>query len=356
MQEKVNLDLGKAKKGILTVGLIGALTVGVIIALTFNANTLIALKKMDTTFLWLAMLAVFISWFFSALAFYVLARAVKKPISMVESSRVYLGGSFFGFITPFGSGLIPTQIYILSNQGFSPGQATAITSTRVTISSWLFVALGLTIFIAFRESLPPGSMSVSLLLGIVIVAAAWSLITLFFIKKPDSAKTVMMRVLSSRIISGRVNENRLRKIKDKVYTEIDYLSSNLKDLFSKDNALAIIVVFLIEVIAWFAFFAVLPLVLFGFGVKGSIEQLIFRLFLLFSLAPASPTPGGSGVIELASTGLLYGIVPGHIIGLTVLVWRALTYYLMLLAGGAIILRLLTKSALPGAVKLSSKEL
>lgn len=354
MQEKVNL--GRAKKGMLSVALIGALTIGVIIALTFNANTLVVFKKMDTDFLWLAMAAVFVSWFFSALAFYVLARAVKKPISMVESGRIYLGGSFFGFITPFGSGLIPTQIYILSNQGFSPGQATAITSARATISSWLFVALGLTIFILFGESLPPGSMSVNLLLGIVVVAAAWSIITLFFIKKPNSAKVAIMRVLSSRVISHRVNEGRLQNIKDKIYAEIDYLSANLKDLFSKQNAFSIIAVFLIEVVAWFALFAVLPFVLFGFGVKGSIAQLIFRLFLLFSLAPASPTPGGSGVIELASTGLLYGLVPNHIIGLTILVWRALTYYLMLLVGGVIILRLLTKSALTGTVKLSSRDL
>ncbi|HZD60234.1 MAG TPA: lysylphosphatidylglycerol synthase transmembrane domain-containing protein, partial [Anaerolineae bacterium] len=276
---------------------------------------------------------------------FILTRVVKRQITFTASVRVYLGGSFFGLVTPFGSGLLPAQIYILANEGLSPGQATAVASSRATISSWIFVLLGLVVFIAFRSSLP-SPIGGDLLLGVIIAAIIWLAIIIFFIKRPESAKKAVLRITESRIISNRVQGGLLDKIRDRMYKEIDHLSSNLRSLFSYANIPAIAAILASEAIAWLGIFAVLPLTLLGFGVRGNLAQLIFRMLLLFSLAPVSPTPGGSGVVEVASTGLLLNIVPAHIIGLVVLVWRALTYYLLLLAGGIVILRFIAKSALP----------
>ncbi|MHB8842080.1 MAG: lysylphosphatidylglycerol synthase transmembrane domain-containing protein [Candidatus Aquicultor sp.] len=337
-----NISLQRAKKGILTVVLLGIVTVGVIIALTFNQRTLLALSRVNLTFLGLAVLGIFLSWVFSGLPFYLLTRVIKKPIGFIASLRVYLGGTFFGYITPFGSGLIPTQVYILTADGLTPGEATAVTSSRATISSWLFVVLGLMIFIVFRSSLP-GSVKLSLL-GIAAAAAIWSLITLFFIKQPARAKASVSRILQGRILVRWFGEERLGKARDRIHHEIDNLSLNLKDLFSLKNAPSIIAVFLSEVVAWFGLFSVLPLVLFGFGVSGNLGQLVFRIFLLFAVAPVSPTPGGSGVVEAALTGILQGLVPSEIIGLIVLVWRFLTYYLTLLIGAAFVLRFISKTS------------
>ncbi len=252
-----NISLQRAKKGILTVVLLGIITVGVIIALTFNQRTLVALSRINLIFLGLAVLGIFLSWVFSGLPFYLLTRVTKKPISFAASLRVYLGGSFFGYITPFGSGLIPAQIFILTSDGLTPGEATAVTSSRATISSWLFVALGLIIFIVFRSSLS-GSVKLSLL-GIAAAAAIWSLITLFFIKQPTRAKASVARILGVGILSRWLREERVHKLRDRIHHEIDNLSLNLKDLFSVKNAPSILGVFLSEVVAWFGMFSVLPL-------------------------------------------------------------------------------------------------
>lgn len=339
-----NISLQRARRGILTVVLLGIVTVGIIIALTFNKRTLVAISEINLTFLGLATLAIVLSWIFSGLPFYILTRVTKKPIGFGASLRVFLGGSFFGYITPFGSGLIPAQIYLLTGDGLTPGEATAVTSSRATISSWLFVALGLAIFVVFGSSLP-NSVKLSLL-GIAAAAAIWSLITLFFIKEPARAKASVTRILGVRMLVNWLGEERLGKAKDRIHHEIDRLSLNLKDLFSLQNAPSILAVFLSEVVAWFALFSVLPLVLLGFGILGNLGQLIFRIFLLFAVAPVSPTPGGSGVVEAALTGLLRGLVPLDIIGLIVLTWRFLTYYLTLLTGAVIVLRFVSKSSPP----------
>lgn len=337
------IDLDRIKRGVLIVVLLGILAVGVVIALTFDRRTVEALEAIDLSFLVLSLGAVTMIWLFSALPFYILSKVINKPISFSVALLVYLGGSFVGFITPFGSGLLPMQIYILTNYGFTAGQATALTSSRATISSWLFFVLGSVIFLAFRSSIP-SPFGVDILLLIIVATAIWSLVTLFFIRYPESAKRTISRMVGSRILSKRVRENTLSRVQQRLFREIDFLSSNLRELFSSRNIPVIVLVFIIEAAAWLSLFAVLPLILFGFGVTGDIAQLLFRIFLLFSLVPASPTPGGSGVIELAFAVLLIDLVPRHILGLVVLIWRALTYYLTILVGGAIALRIITKSA------------
>ncbi|MBI4734365.1 MAG: flippase-like domain-containing protein [Rubrobacteridae bacterium] len=330
------LDLKKVKRGISIVIALGLLAAIVIIATTFNKDTLVAFSKIDSLFLLYALGALVVSWIFSGLPFYVLARIVGKPVSMSLSMTIYLAGSFFGFITPFGSGLLPTQIFIMNKNGLTVGQATAVASTRATISAWLFVSLGLAIYFAFGKSLPQSATAV--LAGVVMFAATWSLVIIGFAKKPDAARRFVGKLTSRRIVLNRFGETRINNFRDKLYEEIDYLSSNLKDVFSAANAPAVFLVFLIEVIAWLALFSVLPLVLYGFGVKDNFAQLIFRLFILFCLAPVSPTPGGSGVVEVGFTTLLSDLVPHHIIGLVILLWRAITYYLTLIVGGLFLLR------------------
>jgi len=338
------LDRGKAKRGILLAFSLGVLAITIIMAFTFDAGTLDALRKLNSIYLGYAVAAVLVSWFFSSMAFFILARIIKTPISLAASGRVYLAGSFFGFITPFSSGLLPTQIYLLSKENLSPGQATAVTGARAITASWLYAVLGLTILIGFRSSLP-GAIGTNLMLGVVAVAILWSVLALYFVKKPDNAKSLVARILSNRFMISWVKKDLRMKVEDKIDHEIDHLNSNLKDMFSLTSYPALALVLVCEIAAWVALFSVLPFILFGLGWEGNFATLIFRVFMLFCLAPASPTPGGSGVVEFGFTGLLYDIVPSQIIGIVVVIWRALTYYLTLLVGSLVAIRFFAKSTL-----------
>lgn len=337
------IDTGKVRKGLIAVAILGALAALILIATTFNEQTLLAFKQVDPFFLLYAVGALVVSWIFSGLPFYVLTRVTGKPLGLIESLTVYLAGSFFGFITPFGSGLLPTQVFIMNKEGLSVGQATAVAGARATVSSWLFVVLGLTIYLGFKESLP--TVALNVLVGIVILASIWSLLVLFFIKKPDSANRLIKKIGRAKFLLKKLGESRVEHIEQRLTSEVDYLSTNLKDVFSLKNAPAVFLVFVIEVIAWIALFSVLPLVLYGFEVKENFAQLIFRLFILFSLAPVSPTPGGSGIVEIGFSTLLSDLVPRHIIGLVILLWRAITYYLTLIVGGLMLLRFITSLTL-----------
>jgi glycosyltransferase 2 family protein len=335
------LDFKKIKRGIVAVVFLGLLAALIIIVTTFNKQTLVAFSKINPAFLLYAVIALGVSWIFSGLPFCVLAKTVGERVGLPSGMTIYLGGSFFGFITPFGSGLLPTQILIMNRKGLTVGQATAIASARATVSAWLFVVLGSTIYLTFGDSLPKTATSV--LLGVVVFALAWSLVVLGLVKKPNGARFVVRKILSNSFLLKKLDETKIARLRGKLYDEIDYLSSNLKDVFSVKNALAVFLVFVIEIVAWLALFSVLPLVLYGFGVKENLAQLIYRLFILFCLAPVSPTPGGSGIVEVGFTTLLSDLVPRHIIGLVILLWRAITYYLTLVVGGIILLRFVASS-------------
>lgn len=337
-----HIDAARARRGIIITFSLGILAMVLIMAFTFDISTIGALKKMDSAYLGLAVIAIFGSWVFSSAAFYILAKIINAPISLAASGRVHLAGAFFGSITPFSSGLLPTQIYLLSQENLSPGQATAVASTRAMTSSWLFAALGLAVLIVFKSSLPK-TIGTNLLFGVVAVAVIWSALAIYFIKKPGNAKSMVALILASKLALLVLRQNVRERIESKIDNEIDHLSLNLRDIFSPANYLALIVALVCEMITWVALFSVLPFVLLGLGWEGSFLVLVFRMFLIFSLIPASPTPGGSGVVELGFTGLLHDLVPLHIIGLVVLIWRALTYYLTLLIGGVIALRFFTRS-------------
>jgi uncharacterized protein (TIRG00374 family) len=337
------IDLKRVRRGITVVAVLGIIAAAILVATTFNRQTIVALLRINPIFLFYAICFLVVSWIFSGLPFYVLTRIVGKPIDFSSSMLVYLAGSFFGFVTPFGSGLLPTQIFIMNKKGLSVGQATAVASARATVSSWLFVVLGATIYLAYRKTLPP--VAVNVLIGIVILATAWSLLILFFIKKPESAKQAIRLIFDIRFLSNRFGEAKVARLREQLFGEIDYLSTNLKDVFSPSNTPGVLLVFASEVVAWVALFSVLPLVLFGFSVRENFAQLIFRLFILFSLTPVSPTPGGSGVVEIGFTTLLSDLIPHHIVGLVILLWRAITYYLTLGVGGLALLRFLAVSTL-----------
>ena len=55
------------------------------------------------------------------------------------------------------------------------------------------------------------------------------------------------------------------------------------------------------------------------------------------------TPGSSGVAELAATSLFSVFMPASILGIAVLAWRAFTFYVNILVGGFVSLRLLKET-------------
>ncbi|OLS59426.1 lysylphosphatidylglycerol synthase transmembrane domain-containing protein [Pseudomonas putida] len=104
-------------------------------------------------------------------------------------------------------------------------------------------------------------------------------------------------------------------------------------------------VFLLTCLHWALRYSVLYLVLLGLG--GNLQWISSFLVQVLSLSAGqfSLLPGGAGAAELTSATLLTPMVGKSTAAAAVLVWRVVTYYFYLIAGGPVFLCLLGRPLL-----------
>jgi uncharacterized protein (TIRG00374 family) len=76
----------------------------------------------------------------------------------------------------------------------------------------------------------------------------------------------------------------------------------------------------------------------GLNFSISVIKVIMVQIVLYFIRYFSPTPGGSGVAEGGFYMLFLPLVPRHILGLLVILWRLFTSYLGIFLGGLVIMK------------------
>ena len=79
-------------------------------------------------------------------------------------------------------------------------------------------------------------------------------------------------------------------------------------------------------------FALAPLIILGLGYKVALVDAIQAQVILLPLLYYSPTPGGSGVAEGGFALLFAGLIPRHLIGISVVLWRIFGTYIYVAIG------------------------
>ena len=104
-------------------------------------------------------------------------------------------------------------------------------------------------------------------------------------------------------------------------------------------------VFTLTCIHWGLRYSVLYLVLRGLGVDLQWIPSFLVQMLSLSAGQFSLLPGGAGAAELTSASLLTPLVGSSTAAAAILIWRAVTYYFYLLAGGPVFVCLLGRPLL-----------
>jgi uncharacterized protein (TIRG00374 family) len=107
---------------------------------------------------------------------------------------------------------------------------------------------------------------------------------------------------------------------------------------------------------WIVDFSLLVLILMGLSQETHILPVFAAQVLLTVILLVPATPGGSGVAELGAASIFLLFVSSSVLGITVLVWRALTYHLNLLLGGIMSLKILRDMNLIKKLTGNSTEL
>ena len=283
----------------------------------------------------------FASWGAEGLVFAALAgaRGLRGWVRMVV---VYVGGGFPGLVTPFGSGAIPGWVYALTREGLSPGEATAVLGARGLITSAFFVtAAG--VAAAFAPAAFGGS-SASIATGVVGLLAVFAVAVAVAVR-PRVAARLLGRLLGSGLVRRIVGPERAERATSAVSREAERFATSLSAL-ARHQSGALVLALLGVLLSRAFLLAILPVLLYGLGYRGAVLPLVLTIVAVWAVASGSPTPGGTGAVEVALAAVLSTFAPAAIAGAAALLWRGITFYFDLVVGWAMFARIATRTAGP----------
>lgn len=285
----------------------------------------------------LACLALILSWLAEVVRIKLIAFGLGERISFIKIFGINLASGFTGNVTPFSSGGVPTQIYLLCRNGLAPGKASALVTIRVVISTLLFTIVAPFLILFYHARFSFGILHQVTTIAIPL-AGILSLGLIIFIIKPKWAAHLLTVLLNSLKL-GRLG-NKIQPYIEKITSEAEVFHCSIKEFRNWAN---IILAFFLSAIYWVLFFGIAPLLMYAFGLNpiGKITEIILLQFILVFILAYLPIPGGSGVMELSLYSVLV-FIPLQFRAVFIFLWRFLSYYLSTFVGGFVLLKLINK--------------
>ncbi|MEN6516687.1 MAG: flippase-like domain-containing protein [Methanospirillum sp.] len=302
----------------------------VVLYLTVDRNTLELLLNFNPFYLLLALLLRTFSLVFWAFRMTELSKALRYHVGVRYAFLVVTANLFAGAITPGQAGGEPVRIHGLYRAGLKIGDATAVVLMERVLDGVVLSLMGVIAMIALGPlwlSLPPWiiagmGLAWAFMVGLILLLA-------FAVRHPERVKVLVMRVLGWA--ERRFPGERLRKAAAGAERETDVLFASLLYFTSKGRR-GLVMGGLCTAAFWSSEFFVASLILIALGQAPFVaESFLFQLIIaIVSTVPL--TPGSSGIAEIAATSLYVLIVPSSIVGVFVLLWRALLYYYNIVVG------------------------
>jgi len=316
----------QAKKNMVIALLVSVAILVVVVMLTIDRRTIEAIKQMRLGPLFLALLLTLASYFFSGLAFKILADALHKKLSVWEGFEVFTGASFINLTTPFFNiANLPVKIYFLTNFDISYIDATAIVATHAILSVWFFLLAPLAIFVTELPILGT-TLGSTFYIGIALIFLITALFVVFIIK-PILFERAISVFIVNRLFKRVFSLEKLEQFSNRFVRQIEMLNVGLRHLF-RQAPFSLFAAFLAQVFSWITIIATVPVILMGLNWFESLPQIFLRVLVLNFFVSIAPTPGGSGVAEVGIVAVLLDLIPKYLIGPVVLLWRFTTFYLI----------------------------
>ncbi|NLX48860.1 MAG: flippase-like domain-containing protein [Methanospirillum sp.] len=302
----------------------------IVLFLTVDRTTIELLLDFNPLYLGLALLLRTFSLVFWAYRITELSKALHYRVGAFYAFLVVTANLFAGAITPGQAGGEPVRIHGLYRKGLKIGDATAVVLMERVLDGVVLSLMGVIAMLALGSlwlALPPwiiAGMGIAwaFMVGLILVLA-------LAVRHPAKVKVLVMRILvwAERRFPGE----RLRKMVAGAERETDVLFSSLL-YYTSEGRRGLIMGGICTAAFWSSEFLVASLILVALGQPPFVaESFLFQLIIaIVMMVPL--TPGSSGVAEVAAASLYALIVPSSIVGVFVLLWRALLYYYNIVVG------------------------
>lgn len=263
-----------------------------------------------------------------------------NKISWRNSFDTIMLWEFASAITPSVVGGSGVAIYIVNKEGVGLGRSTAVVLSSAFLDELFYILMVPTIIaiVGVSELFPAGletelfgttwGSQDLLVLGYCFILFLTSFICYAIFFRPRGFKWILLKVFSVHF---------LRKWKVAAGETGDEIMITSKELRHKPFSFWF-KAFAATFVSWTSRFWVVNFIILAFI---SVDQhlLIYaRQLVMWVILLISPTPGGTGVAELAFSGFLTIFIPIGLAGTLAFIWRIISYYPYLFIGAIILPR------------------
>lgn len=301
-------------------------------------NIINALRQLNPLYLVIAVACMGGYWLGEAYGLHLAAKSLEPKTKFRTTLLVTMIGQYFNCITPFASGGQPMQVYTFVKRGMPLGSAMTALLSRFIVYQFTLTLYSI-VFLVFRLSMfTEGDLkplTILIIAGFIINTFVIALLFMlaFFRKATTKLAHVVVRLLG-----------KLHIIKD-VDDKIEYIDKELSTyyenfLFIKSRPVMILKMFLVTVAQLLFYFSITFIIYIGFGMsKTDFLTIIACQAFVLMISAFVPLPGAMGAAEGSYAAFFKGIFGDYYTGVSTFIWRFLTFYLPILIGIIINLRM-----------------
>ena len=303
---------------------------GLVLRFTVTKETFLYLRRLNPLFLVLAIAFHFLAYGFWAMRIKVMARSLGHRVKFTYCLNLVMANLLAGAITPSQAGGEPVRIHQLYRANVPLGDATAVVVVERVLDAFVLgVAAIAAFFILGRmvEDVPPGLSLVILLtwIGVVIFIGLFVL----SVRTPEFLKRLLKKV--SRPFVRRWDMKRVERLIASIDREVDNFHGSMERFVAHGRG-GLLGGTLFTALFWFSEFIIVSFILMGLGAEpyyllSLVAQIIIAVIMMIPL-----TPGSSGIAELSATSVYGLFIPSSIVGILVVVWRVIFYYMNIVVG------------------------
>ncbi|MCG6922297.1 MAG: flippase-like domain-containing protein [Acidobacteria bacterium] len=285
-------------------------------------------------FLLLAVASAVLDIVIGALRYHVFIRKIRPGTSLWLPIRADLANRFVGAVTPSQTGGGPAQVFVLHRGGVAVPDALAFLAVNLLCTLVVFLMAGGTAAWALGDRVPAGMATHLVRWGGAVLLAGLGLI-LLALGRPDTCARILGR-----------GATRLEKVPvawARALARAGQLLAGSADRyratcarFVREDPLLPLSALLLTLLLYLNKFTLAWLVMRGLGADGAYGTTLAVQALLHLVLYVAPTPGGSGIAELATGTLMAVVLPGGLLGPFTLVYRVLLVHAPATVGACVL--------------------
>jgi uncharacterized protein (TIRG00374 family) len=297
---------------------------------TVTRQTFEYLRRLNPLFLLLAIAFHFMAYGFWAMRIRTMAASLGHQVEFSYCLNLVMANLLAGAITPAQAGGEPVRIHQLYRHNVPLGDATAVVVVERVLDAIVLGVAGIGAIFLLGEMVEEIPRNLTL-----VIFIAW-LVMIFFIgafvlsvRNPDLLKRTLKRV--SRPFVKRWDLRRIEQLIASIDREVDNFHESLSRFVAHAKG-GLVWGTLYTGLFWFSEFIIVSLILMGIGEQphyllSLVAQIVIAIIMMIPL-----TPGSSGIAELSATSIYSLFINSSIVGVLVVVWRAIFYYMNIAAG------------------------